>query len=75
MTYASKTDYSLDEGQARLDVLIAGDEVVDSYQYIHVPEQWDRDYTNKQATTNIINTLCMLIVYILLLMCSFLPLW
>jgi len=72
VTYASKIDYPLNEGEARLDVLIAGDEVVDAYQYIHIPEQWDRDYTNKQAITNIINAICLLLVYLLLLVCSFL---
>lgn len=70
--YASTTDYPLDEGEARLEVSIAGDEVVDAYQYIHVPEQWERAYENKQAFSTIINMLCMLIVYILFLACAFL---
>ena len=72
VTYASTTDYPLDEGEARLEVSIAGDEVVGAYQYIHVPEKWERAYENKQAFSTIINMLCMLIIYILFLACAFL---
>ncbi len=70
ITYASKTDYPLEKGEARIVVTIAGDEIVDTYQYIHVPEQWERTYTNKQLVSNNIIVFCVLIQFILLLLCA-----
>lgn len=34
---------NLKNGQARIAITIAGDEVVDSYRYVHVPEDWERE--------------------------------
>lgn len=66
ITYASTVDYPIDTGEARLEVLIAGDEITDTYRYIHVPEQWERSYENRQALAHIIQAICQLIVLILM---------
>src|SRR5260370_25401575 len=34
--------YPLTTGQARISVLIAGDDVIDIARTIHVPEEWER---------------------------------
>ncbi len=65
ITYSSKTDYPLDQGQARLAVELAGDEVVDAWRYIHVPEQWVRTEENNQLIADIIAQLCQLLIYLI----------
>lgn len=64
--FAHKRDLPLEEGQARIVVEINGDEVVDTYRYIHVPEVWERAQLNKKNMLKIINFLCMLGLYALL---------
>jgi len=39
-TFSDQVHYTLKQGQARIEVNIAGDEIVSSHRYIHVPEQW-----------------------------------
>jgi succinate dehydrogenase hydrophobic anchor subunit len=46
--FADDTNYPLEDGEARLAVLIAGDAVVDAYPYIHVPEEWSRAQRRRQ---------------------------
>ena len=46
--------YPLQTGQARINITIAGDEVVDIVRMIHVPEEWERNEHNKQNTLGII---------------------
>ena len=62
-TFADHQNYSLEKGEARIDVQIAGDKVVDSYRYIHVPEEWERAEQNKQPFVHIITQLCSLMIY------------
>ncbi len=45
--YRARTGFPLSTGEARTTVEIAGDEVVDGYSYIHVPEHWERDQRKK----------------------------
>lgn len=48
-TYADTISYPLQEGESRIDIKIAGDRVVDTRRYIHIPEEWSRDYREKQT--------------------------
>ena len=42
VTFTDHENYSLEEGEARVAVQLGGDEVVDTYRGIHVPEEWLR---------------------------------
>lgn len=52
MIYADTLAYSLDEGEARIRVRIAGDEVVGTNRFIHVPEEWSRQYRDSRTIPN-----------------------
>ncbi|TVR27471.1 MAG: CPBP family intramembrane metalloprotease [Balneolaceae bacterium] len=54
MIYADTLAYPLDEGEARIRVRIAGDEVVGTNRFIHVPEEWSRQYRDSRTIPNTI---------------------
>lgn len=60
--FSDESRYPLPVGQARISVLIAGDEVVDAERTIHVPEEWERKQQNKQLLLNIIILLFTIIL-------------
>lgn len=60
-------DYPLEEGEARIAVDIAGDEVVGGGRFIHVPEEWERAYRNTRGVTRIIQISSVLLVVLLYL--------
>jgi len=41
-TFADTTVAPIGQGEARLDVNVAGDEVASTSKYVHVPEDWER---------------------------------
>lgn len=48
-TFADTTTYPLQEGEGRLQVRIAGEEVVGASRFVHVPEGWDREWRSRQT--------------------------
>ena len=64
ITYSSSTDYPLAKGSARVAVEIAGDEIVDAYRAIHVPEEWKRSEQNNQMFTMIAEQIAMMLIYL-----------
>lgn len=57
----------LSTGQARIYVIITGNTVSDSKRYIHVPEEWSRNYNGKElvnATQTILFLLCTLLILV-----------
>jgi len=67
VTYKDSTPPTLSQGQARISVHIAGNEVIDSYRSIHVPEKWTRTEDNMLLLASIITKLCQLAIYVLLI--------
>jgi len=51
-TFQDPLASSLKEGELRLDVKIAGDQVVDVYRYVHVPEMWSRRDRNAETSAD-----------------------
>ena len=47
-TFADRTTPELARGERRIDVSIAGDEVVGVNRYIHVPEEWERQQRSRR---------------------------
>lgn len=60
-TYADTTVYPLDEGEARIDVEIAGSEIVDASRYTHVPESWEREARSRNTGMQIVRLLASLL--------------
>ncbi len=63
--YKNINNYSSSEGEARITVSLAGDQVVDAYRFIHVPEDWERKEENNLLLASIIIKLCQLCIYLL----------
>ena len=53
--YADTVNYTLEKGEGRLGVRISGDEVSDFYGTIHIPEEWDRNYSENSKQMDIFN--------------------
>jgi hypothetical protein len=63
--FSDKKGYPLDQGDARIAVEIAGDEVVDSFRFVHLPEEWERADRNRGMLTQLIGIVCtVLMVFI-----------
>lgn len=56
-TYADRR-VKLQQGEARVQVEISGEEVTDFYLYIHVPEEWRRERQSSEATMGVIRQVC-----------------
>ncbi len=65
LTFEDTLNYPLEEGQARIAIKIAGNEMVDSSRYVHVPEEWGRQDRNKRNLTKIVQNLSGLIIFIM----------
>jgi hypothetical protein len=59
--------YPMDEGEARIAVNIAGDEVVSVGRYVHIPEEWERDFRKRSSTTQVIQIVCVVLLVLLYL--------
>lgn len=67
----SRTDWSftysdrrvrLQEGEARLTVEIAGDQVADYYRHVHIPEEWLRAERDRRGVAQVIEILAGVIL-------------
>ncbi|MGH7598130.1 MAG: CPBP family intramembrane glutamic endopeptidase [bacterium] len=65
--FSDTLNYSLEQGEARLAVQIAGNQVVDTYRYIHVPEEWSRQERNRRNLPRIIGISCTIVVVLLII--------
>lgn len=65
-TFADPERYTLAEGEARLSVVIAGDQVVDTPRFIHVPEEWERRERNRAQLAQVLNLISVLFLVLLL---------
>lgn len=63
-TFEDRAALSEIPGEARLTVLLAGDEVVDAARFVNVPEEWELARADGEALRNLVN-LCALLVLVL----------
>jgi len=61
-TFSDTENYPLKEGEARIAIKIAGDEVVDAYRYVHVPEQWVRRERDRKNLVGSLQILCSILM-------------
>jgi len=64
--WADTADHPLQSGECRLVVKLAGSEVVDTYQTVHVPEEWSRTEREKNNLINILDIVFGAIPFLLL---------
>ncbi len=57
--FKDEASYPLDRGEARIAVHLAGDEVVDSYRFVHIPEEWERAERNRRSSAQLIQIVCV----------------
>ncbi len=60
--YADTLKFPLDTGQGRYQIEISGSELTNSYAYVHVPEEWSREYRKEQNSKSIIQTVGNIVV-------------
>jgi hypothetical protein len=53
-TYADPGGYPLDDGEARIRAVVAGDRVADVFRFVHVPEEWSRARRAEQNRTTVV---------------------
>jgi membrane protease YdiL (CAAX protease family) len=56
-TFKHPDGYSLEQGEARIRVDISGDEVTDTYRFVHVAEEWEREERNRQSLLQILRVM------------------
>ncbi len=52
--YSDSDNYTLEQGDARVEVTVSGDEVTDSRRFIFVPEEWTRREKSRRMTGEIL---------------------
>ncbi len=57
-TFKDTRDYGLPEGEPRISIEIAGDEVIDVARFVYVPEEWLRNERSRQNLPRIFGTIC-----------------
>jgi membrane protease YdiL (CAAX protease family) len=51
----------LEEGETRVGVEIAGDELSDTYRYVHLPEEWERAERNRRTLASVAHITCIIL--------------
>ena len=60
--YADTTAFPLSQGQGRYLIDISGNEVTQTYSFVHVPEEWMRNYKEEKSKITIIKTISNILV-------------
>ena len=55
VTFADASRPPLPQGELRLAVAIAGDEVTDAWRFVHVPETWQREMRDRRTLAGVVN--------------------
>ncbi|MEW5978357.1 MAG: CPBP family intramembrane glutamic endopeptidase [Acidobacteriota bacterium] len=65
--FSDAVDYPLSEGQARIGIELAGNEVSDASRFVFLPEAWKREQTNARNLTGLLEVSCWAFLGTLLL--------
>ncbi|MEE9126397.1 MAG: CPBP family intramembrane glutamic endopeptidase, partial [Planctomycetota bacterium] len=57
--FSDDAAFPLEEGEARVGVVLAGDEVADTFRYVHLPEKWEREERNRTMLATVVQILCV----------------
>jgi len=61
-TFRDEMHYPVKEGEARISVVLAGDEVTDAYQFVYVPEEWQREERSRRSLLSIFSIGCSALI-------------
>ncbi|MCP4656149.1 MAG: CPBP family intramembrane metalloprotease, partial [bacterium] len=61
-TFRDPAALSVDAGEARIAVALAGGEVVDSYRFVEVPEPWERAERDRRTLAGVLQRLAGLVL-------------
>ncbi len=64
-TFSDPRAPQLKQGEKRIGVSIGGDQVLDIYRFIHVPEEWSRQQRDKETIPNIVRAVCAVLTGIM----------
>ncbi len=64
-------NYLLDQGQARIDICIAGDQVVSFERYVYPPEDWTRKESERVSQSSLIRSACFGIIILMYVLAMF----
>ena len=53
--YSDRDNYVLEQGEARIEVSISGDELSDSRRFVFVPEDWSRNERSRRIVSDILH--------------------
>jgi len=59
--------YPMEIGEARIVIEIAGDEVVGTGRFVHIPEDWERAHRNRRSVTQVVKIAGVVLVVLLYL--------
>ncbi len=65
--FKDEASYPMSEGEARIAIHIAGDEVVDGYRFVHVPEEWERAERNRRSSAQLVQIVCVVALILIFL--------
>lgn len=60
-------DFPMATGEARIEVEIAGDEVVAYGRFIHIPEEWERAHRKRQSISQVVQIGCVVLLVLIYL--------
>jgi hypothetical protein len=60
--FADDRNYGLTQGQARIRVVVAGDQVLDMNRYVYIPEEWARNERARRNLPDLIGTGCVVLL-------------
>jgi len=66
-TFAERENRWLSSGEARLIAAIAGDEVVDAYRHVHLPEEWERAERQRRTLPRAVQMVSTILLALVLL--------
>jgi hypothetical protein len=66
-TYADTTGYPLDQGEARIQVDLAGSEITNASSGVHVPESWQRETRRRETPMQIVELISVLLGVLIVL--------
>jgi hypothetical protein len=61
-TFKDTRDYGLTEGEPRVSIEVAGDQVVDIARYVFIPEEWSRKERARHTLPGIFSTICVVLI-------------
>lgn len=60
--YADTINFPLTAGQGRYLINISGDEITSYHSYLHIPEEWTRNYKEKISKQSVVKTLGNIVI-------------